>query len=87
MYMKVYFELLKCINDQLTRPQHASRSSAEASHLYGAAKTCRGESKVTFPHYIYRVHINRSRVTKNYIFIVQIITGMKQVIRYKPKRT
>ena len=41
------------------------------------------ESKVTFQHYIYRVHINRSKAT-NYIFIVQILTGMNQVIRYKP---
>ena len=29
--MKVHFELMKCINDQLTRAKHASRSAAEAS--------------------------------------------------------
>ena len=26
--MKVHFELMKCINDQLTRAKHASRSAA-----------------------------------------------------------
>ena len=31
VYMKVHFELMKCINDQLTRAKHASRSAAEAS--------------------------------------------------------
>ena len=31
MYVKVHFELMKCINDQLTRAKHASRSAAEAS--------------------------------------------------------
>ena len=30
VYMKVHFELMKCINDQLTRAKHASRSAAEA---------------------------------------------------------
>ena len=34
VYMKVHFELMKCINDQLTRAKHASRSAAEASKLY-----------------------------------------------------
>ena len=29
--MKVHFELMKCINDQLTRTKHASQSAAEAS--------------------------------------------------------
>ena len=29
MYMKVHFELTKCINDQLTHAKHASRSLAE----------------------------------------------------------
>ena len=29
--MKVLFELMKCIKDQLTRAKHASRSAAEAS--------------------------------------------------------
>ena len=37
VYMKVHFELMKCINDQLTRAKHASRSAAEASIL---ADTC-----------------------------------------------
>ena len=36
--MKVHFELMKCINDQLTRlftrAKHASRSAAEASMIY-----------------------------------------------------
>ena len=32
--MKVHFELMKCINDQLTRAKHASRSAAEASYSY-----------------------------------------------------
>ena len=31
VYMKVHFELMKCVNDQLTRAKHASRSAAEAS--------------------------------------------------------
>ena len=30
--MKVLFELMKCIKDQLTRAKHASRSAAEASN-------------------------------------------------------
>ena len=37
MYMKVHFELMKCINDQLTRAKHASRSAAEASISYDRA--------------------------------------------------
>ena len=32
--MKVLFELMKCIKDQLTRAKHASRSAAEASTYY-----------------------------------------------------
>ena len=32
--MKVLFELMKCIKDQLTRAKHASRSAAEASDHY-----------------------------------------------------
>ena len=31
--MKVHFELMKCINDQLTHAKHASRR-AEASIIY-----------------------------------------------------
>ena len=41
--MKVHFELVKCINDQLThlytRAKHASRSTAEASVTYFTNKT------------------------------------------------
>ena len=36
VYVKVHFELMKCINDQLTRLKHASRSAAEASIYYGS---------------------------------------------------
>ena len=53
------------------------------SPTYNAASLV-GELKIPFK-IIYRVHIKKSRVT-NYIFIVQIITGMKQVIRYKPPK-